>query len=92
MSMAKKSSNMIRAEVERLVASREEIIKQIPDDRPIQFELFKNIQLNLKLRIFEKPGPLTVSFSYLTPGTSRSVMLYWSHTTKEPGPNSCLSS
>ena len=92
MNLAKKSSNMIKAEVEKLVASRDEIIKQLYDDRPQEFELFKNITLTLKLRLYEKPAPLTLSFSYLSPAMSKSVMLYTSHTTKEPSQTSNMSS
>lgn len=92
MNLAKKSSNMIRAEVEKLVASRDEIIKQLHDDKPQEFDLYKNISLNLKLRLYEKPGPLTISFSYLSPAMTKSVMLYTSHTTKEPSQSSNMAS
>lgn len=92
MNIAKKTSNMIRAEVEKLVACRDDIIKEIHDDKPAEFDIFKNISLNLKLRLYEKPGPLTLTFTYRSSAMAKSVMLYVSHTTKEPTQHSNMAS
>ena len=84
MNIARRTSNMIKAEVDKLVASRDDVIKQLQDDSPEEFDMFKDITLNLKLRVYDKQGPLALTFYYPPNFHSKSVMLYISHTNKEP--------
>ena len=46
-----------------------------------------DIQLNLKIKVLERPAPLKIFFSYPDAPASKSVSLYTSHEVKEPSPH-----
>ena len=77
----------VKALLSRLVASQEEMITEIPDKIVKEFYLVANINLNLKIKVFERLSPLKISIFYPDKQAQKSVSLYYSHDTKEPGPH-----
>jgi hypothetical protein len=52
-----------------------------------EFYLVANINLNLKIKVFERLSPLKINFYYPDKQAQKSVTLYLSHEVKEPGPH-----
>ena len=55
---------MIKAHLSRLVASQDEMITEIYDRSLKEFFLVQDININLKIKVQERPSPLKIFFSY----------------------------
>ena len=50
----------IKALLARLVASQDEIITEITEKMPKEFYMVKDINLNIKIKVYEKISPLKI--------------------------------
>ena len=69
----------IKAHLNRLVASQEEVITEIYERMPKELFIVKDIHANLKIRIHEKLSPLKIIFAYPGNPTGKSLSVYISH-------------
>jgi hypothetical protein len=74
----------IKAQLNRLVASQEEIIEEMQENCPVLVSALSDYPMNLKVKILEKAAPLLLRFQYPDNPTLKSVQVYLSHTVKEP--------
>lgn len=81
---AKERFKRIQARIRRIVASRDEYITEIHEGQPSEHMVYDEIGINLKIRIQEKPAPLTISFHYPENPSIKGVQLFHSQNVKEP--------
>lgn len=61
---AKEDFNRIQAMMKKVVASNDEFIAEVQEGLPTETQVYHSIGVNLKIRVHEKPAPLTISISY----------------------------
>lgn len=74
----------IKAQLNRLVSSQEEIIEEIHESSQNILTVVSGINLNLKLKVLDKPSPLILRLNYLNSPPLKSTYVYLSYTVKEP--------
>ena len=61
---AKDDFNRIQAMMKKVVASGDEFIHEVQEGLPTELQVYHTIGVNMKIRVHEKPAPLTINFSY----------------------------
>ena len=92
MLQAKDDFNRIQAMMRKVVSSNDEFIHEVQEGLPTEIQVYHAIGVNLKIRVYEKPAPLTINFSYPENPNIKNVQVFYSFTSKEPDSYSKLGS
>ena len=68
----------------RIVAHRDEYIHLMKEGQRNNFQILKDLPLNLKIHVHDKNQPLNLRFNYDNASIARSVKLFCSFSCREP--------
>ena len=76
--------SFMKAQVNRLVANRDDFIVEIFDKTPAQFTILEGIRLNLKLKCEGKLAPFVMTIKHMDKNMKKAIKMYYSFTNMEP--------
>ena len=74
----------MKAQVNRLVARRDEFIVEIFDKTPVHFNILEGIKLNLKLKCLGKLAPFVMPIKHFDKHLKKGLKMYYSFDNMEP--------
>jgi len=75
----------IKATLDRILVNQEDKITEIYEKKPVEFQVIKDLPINLKLKLSMMLSPMNLFISYLgAPKAGKRVHFYLSDHDKEP--------
>ena len=82
----------MKAQVNRLVASRDDIIIEIFDKTPVKFTVLEGIRLNLKIKCCGKLSPFNMPIRHFDKNMKKGLKMFYSFDNMEPSEDNKLGS
>ena len=84
MNLTIKQFQIVKAQLNRLVVSQEEIVEEVQDGQTKNCTLLQGLDTNMKIRVFGKIAPLTIKVQYPDKPVIKKVGIFLSHLVKQP--------